>query len=223
MKVFQFSGRTRRSRRQTIQLMSLLCSHASDARRVVEIGAGDGDLSRLMQLGGWSVTAVERDLAMRSDLCLHGIVAFSDVRLLTDYDAGFIYCVNDFDAYGDPARLLEVLRRKIVDTGILLLCLPSRSEPLLLRNALAEAGFQLRAQRRIDVLGRASHWIGKVLDVWVPLDPELSWVDMLNTRLDNTPIWLGQAVDAVLGRWLGLELVLIAQSVCGRRDGPHLT
>jgi 2-polyprenyl-3-methyl-5-hydroxy-6-metoxy-1,4-benzoquinol methylase len=98
-------------------------------RRVLDVGAADGLLSRHLTAQGWRVTALEREAAAAARGALHCermIVADLD-RDLPALDGPFdtIVCGDVLEHLAEPSRVLRGLARVLAPRGRLVLSIPN--------------------------------------------------------------------------------------------------
>jgi 2-polyprenyl-3-methyl-5-hydroxy-6-metoxy-1,4-benzoquinol methylase len=98
-------------------------------RRLLDVGAADGLLSRLLTERGWKVTGLEADpvaAAAGAPYCERMIVADLDAGvppLPGEFDA--IVCADILEHLRDPAAALAVLRRALAPDGLLVISIPN--------------------------------------------------------------------------------------------------
>jgi 2-polyprenyl-3-methyl-5-hydroxy-6-metoxy-1,4-benzoquinol methylase len=98
-------------------------------RRLLDVGAADGLLSRLLTERGWKVTGLEADPAAAAAGAVH-----CERMIQADLDAGIpplpgefdaIVCADVLEHLRDPAGALVALRRALAPDGVVVISIPN--------------------------------------------------------------------------------------------------
>ncbi len=114
----------------------------SGSQRLLDVGAGKGEFSRLAAGRGWRVTAVEPSLAAGDGLLSHGVESVCNVAF-EDFEASGVYaCVTLLDLVEhtrDPKAVVEKAASCLAPGGLLVILTPDAGSATR-RAALALSG-----------------------------------------------------------------------------------
>src|SRR3989441_9122897 len=122
-------------------------------RRLLDVGAADGLLSRLLTASGWKVTGLEADpvaAAAGAPHCERMIVADLDAGLPPlegEFDA--IVCADVLEHLRDPAAALAALRRALAPDGEVVISIPNVAH-LWMRLSLLAGRFEYAERGILD-------------------------------------------------------------------------
>lgn len=185
-------------------------------RRLLDVGAADGPLARLLTARGWKVTGLEADpvaAAAGAAHCERMIVADLDAGvppLEGEFDA--IVCADVLEHLRDPAAVLVSVRRALASTGEVVISVPNvahlwvRLSLLLGRFDYAERGILDRTHLRFFTRRTLAALVRES--------------GLRLTRATSTPVPLYQVVPP---RWHGRALAAAhALSARSARVAPRL-
>jgi 2-polyprenyl-3-methyl-5-hydroxy-6-metoxy-1,4-benzoquinol methylase len=195
-------------------------------RRLLDVGAADGLLSRRLTERGWRVTGIEADAeaaAAGAGVCERMIVADLDHDLppLAEAFDAIVYA-DVLEHLRDPARVLLALDRRLAPGGLVVVSVPNVAH-LWMRLSLAAGRFEYRERGILDrthlrfftrrslhaLLAHAGLRVVRATATPVPL------YQVLTPRWHGRALALLQAVSAAtaraLPRLLGYQFVVLAR------------
>ena len=185
-------------------------------RRLLDVGAADGLLSRLLTARGWKVTGLEADpvaAAAGAQHCERMIVADLDgglPRLAGDFDA--IVCADVLEHLRDPAVALMALRSSLAADGHVVISIPNVAHAWM-RLSLLAGRFDY-AERGILDRTHLRFFTRRTLGALV------TGAGLRLTRMTSTPVPLYQVVPE---RWHGRALATLhALNAASARALPRL-
>jgi 2-polyprenyl-3-methyl-5-hydroxy-6-metoxy-1,4-benzoquinol methylase len=185
-------------------------------RRLLDVGAADGLLSRLLTERGWKVTGLEADsvaAAAGAAHCERMVVADLDAgipALEGEFDA--IVCADVLEHLRDPAGALAALRRSLAPGGEVVISIPNVAH-LWIRLSLLAGHFDY-AERGILDRTHLRFYTRRTLGALV------AGAGLHVARLTATPVPLYQVVPE---RWHGGALAAVhALSAGAARTLPRL-
>lgn len=202
-------------------LLDLVRSHAGTGR-IVDFGAGAGTFAAPMTKLGFDVTAVEPDETLRHHLQRQNVRTAVDASELPDGSIRYAYTLNVLEHIDDDAGALRLLHAKLGAGGTLLVYVPAL--PILytsmdakvghirrytrssLLAAVRGAGFEVQRVEYVDCVGVLATLLFKLLGN--------QQGDVNRTALkvyDRLVFPLSRVADLVARRWLGKNLLLLAQ------------
>jgi len=171
-------------------------------RRLLDVGAADGLLSRLLTERGWKVTGLEADEAAAAAGAAH-----CERMIVADLDAGVpplegefdaIVCADVLEHLRDPAGALATLRRVLARGGQVVISMPNVAH-LWMRLSLLAGRFEY-AERGILDRTHLRFYTRRTLTALV------TGAGLRVARLTATPVPLYQVVPA---RWHGRALAAV--------------
>jgi 2-polyprenyl-3-methyl-5-hydroxy-6-metoxy-1,4-benzoquinol methylase len=171
-------------------------------RRLLDVGAADGLLSRLLTERGWKVTGLEADPAAAA-----AGAAYCERMIVADLDAGIPALEGEFDAIvcadvlehlRDPAGALATLRRALARGGQVVISMPNVAH-LWMRLSLLAGRFEY-AERGILDRTHLRFYTRRTLTALV------TGAGLRIARLTSTPVPLYQVVPT---RWHGHALAAV--------------
>ncbi len=204
-------------------LMELIRSHAGDARQVIDFGAGSGTFAVPISRLGFEVTAVELDERLRAHVAQQGLRVAASTADLPAGSFDYAYTFNVLEHIPDDVEALRGLRAKLVPGACLLIYVPAfqvlytsmdanvghvrrYSRDLLVRNVSA-AGFKVEAVEFVDSIGFLATLAFKMTD---------RGSGDVNSRMlriyDRIVFPLSRALDRIVHRWFGKNLLLVARN-----------
>lgn len=192
-----------------------------DLAGVLDLGAGVGTYARLARDRGYDVQCCELDADLRDRLEADGFATYGDLDELADSSLDFVFTLNVLEHVDDDGAVLRQLRRVLRPSGRLLVYVPAfpvlysamdrrvghvrryRRRPLL--RAVQEAGFQVDRCRHADSLG---FFASLVLRLDRHSSGDLG--ERSVALYDRLVFPVSRALDRVLHRWLGKNLLLAA-------------
>ncbi len=204
-------------------LMELIRSHAGDAKQVIDFGAGSGTFAVPISRLGFEVTAVELDERLRAHVAQQGLRVAASTADLPAGSFDYAYTFNVLEHIPDDVEALRGLRAKLVPGACLLIYVPAfqvlytsmdanvghvrrYSRDLLVRNVSA-AGFKVEAVEFVDSIGFLATLAFKMTD---------RGSGDVNSRMlriyDRIVFPLSRALDRIVHRWFGKNLLLVARN-----------
>jgi SAM-dependent methyltransferase len=202
-------------------LLATLRRYSPAEGQVLDFGAGTGTFALPMAGLGFNVTALEPDASLRRRLDARGLTTAADLTALPDGAFEYAYTLNVLEHIEDDAAVLGSLHAKLKPDGRLLIYVPAF--PLLFTtmdakvghmrrytrsNLLAKvlaAGFRLDVLTYVDSLGFAATLLFKMLG---NADGEID--RRLLKLYDRCAFPVSRALDLIVGRWVGKNLLLVA-------------
>ena len=185
-------------------------------RRLLDVGAADGLLSRFLTARGWKVTGIEANPVMAAAgaaHCEHMIAADIDAGLPPldgDFDA--IVCADVLEHLRDPAGTLMALRRSLAAGGQVVISIPNVAHAWV-RLSLLTGRFDY-AERGILDRTHLRFFTRRTLGALV------TGAGLRVIRMTSTPVPLYQVLPA---RWHGRALAAVhAVSAAMARALPRL-
>ena len=204
-------------------LLDLIRSHAGDAKRVIDFGAGSGTFAGPISRLGFEVTAVELDDGLRAHLSKQGLRVAASTAELPARSFDYAYTFNVLEHIPDDVEALRGLRAKLAPGARLLVYVPAfqvlytsmdanvghvrrYSRDTLVRNVSA-AGFTVEAVEYVDSIGFFATLAFKVAD---------RGSGEVNPRMlriyDRIIFPVSRALDRIVHRWFGKNLLLVARN-----------
>src|SRR5262249_41258010 len=185
-------------------------------RRLLDVGAADGLLSRLLTARGWKVTGLETDpvaAAAGAEHCERMIVADLDLGLPhMDGDFDAIVCADVLEHLRNPGAALMALRCSLATGGQVVISIPNVAHAWMRLSLLA--GRFNYAERGILDRTHLRFFTRRTLGALV------TGAGLRVTRMTSTPVPLYQVVSE---RWHGRLLAAVhALNAASARALPRL-
>ena len=203
-------------------LLSLITARLRPGDRVLDFGAGAGTFALPLQQRQIDIRCVEPDPTLGAVLERAGLRHCARLDDIADGGIDLIYTFNVLEHIVDDRATVRLLARKLKPGGILLVYVPAF--PLLfsaldrkvghvrryrwhgLAALVEDAGLTLRALRHVDSLGFAAALLFRALG------NDSGEIDRTALRLyDRLVFPLSRALDRLLWRWLGKNLMAVAR------------
>jgi SAM-dependent methyltransferase len=204
-------------------LLNLILSHAGNAKRVIDFGAGSGTFAGPISEAGFELTAVELDEGLRGHLATQGLRVAASTADLPAQSFDYAYTFNVLEHIPDDVEALRGLRAKLASGACLLVYVPAfqalytsmdanvghvrrYSRDTLVRNVSA-AGFTVEAVEYVDSIGFFATLAFKMTDRGTgDINPRM-------LRLYDRFIFpVSRALDRLAHRWFGKNLLLVARN-----------
>ena len=204
-------------------LLDLIRTHAGDARRIIDFGAGGGTFAAPTAQAGFDLTAIELDDGLRAHLAGLGLRTAASATELPPASFDYAYTLNVLEHITEDVAALRQLRGVLKPGARLLIYVPAF--PVLYTSMDAKVGHVRRYTR--DTLVRSVTAAGFTVDRVEYADSlgffatlAFKWTDRgsgsLNLRLlklyDRIFFPLSRVLDVLTHRWLGKNLVVVARS-----------
>jgi SAM-dependent methyltransferase len=203
-------------------LLATVRRHAPPGGRVLDFGAGTGQFALPMAQLGFDVTALEPDERLRARVASAGVRTIASPGELADASLAYAYSLNVLEHIDDDVAALRELRPKLVPGGQLLIYVPAfpvlytsmdtkvghvrRYTRATLIRTVAAAGFAVESVAYVDSLGFFATLLFKYVG------GKSGEINRGTLRLyDRVVFPLSRAFDALLGRCLGKNLLLVAR------------
>jgi len=204
-------------------LLDLIRSHAGDAKRVIDFGAGSGTFAGPISRLGFEITAVELDDGLRAHLSKQGLRVAASTAELPAQSFDYAYTFNVLEHIPDDVEALRGLRAKLVPGARLLVYVPAfqvlyssmdanvghvrrYSRDTLVRNVSA-AGFTVEAVEYVDSIGFFATLAFKMTDRGSgDVNPRMLRI------YDRIIFPVSRALDRIVYRWFGKNLLLVARN-----------
>jgi SAM-dependent methyltransferase len=225
---FVYTGRDnlvamRAAVRYNALIASLVELHAPASGRWLDFGAGEGQFSRLFHQRGRELLAVEADAALASINESAGVPTQRSLEAVTDASVDYVYSINVLEHIECDDHVLRELRRKLRPGGRLFVYVPAfqllyssmdrlvghhrRYDQRGLCKVLTEAGFVVQSSRYVDSLGFLASLIYKMLP-----SREGAITPSQVASYDKWVLPISLLVDRAVGRWIGKNLVTVAEA-----------
>jgi SAM-dependent methyltransferase len=204
-------------------LLDLIRSHAGEAKRIVDFGAGSGTLAGPISESGFDVTAVELDDGLRAHLAGLGLRAVASTADLPPASFEYAYTFNVLEHIDDDVEALRGLRNSLVPGACLLIYVPAfqllytsmdanvghvrrYSRRALVHNVRA-AGFAVESCEFVDSLGFFATLVFRLTDRGRgEVNPRLLRV------YDRVVFPVSRLLDRIFRFWFGKNLLLVARN-----------
>jgi SAM-dependent methyltransferase len=204
-------------------LLDLIRSHAGDAKRVIDFGAGSGTFAGPISQLGFEITAIELDDGLRAHLAKQGLRVAASTADLPAQSFDFAYTFNVLEHIPDDIEALRGLRAKLAPGARLLIYVPAfqvlytsmdakvghlrrYSRDTLMRNVSA-AGFAVEAVEYVDSIGFFAALAFKMTDRGSgDLNPRMLRI------YDRIVFPMSRVLDRIVYRWFGKNLFLVARN-----------
>ena len=204
-------------------LLDLIRSHAGNAKRVIDFGAGSGTFAGPISQLGFEVTAVELDDGLRAHLAKQGLRVAASTADLPAQSFDYAYTFNVLEHIPDDVEALRGLRAKLAPGARLLVYVPAfqvlytsmdanvghvrrYSRDTLVRNVSA-AGFAVEAVEYVDSIGFFATLAFKMTDRGSgDVNPRMLRI------YDRIIFPVSRALDRIVHRWFGKNLLLVARN-----------
>jgi SAM-dependent methyltransferase len=190
--------------------------------KAVDFGAGAGTFALPLVHRGIDLICVEPDALLKSRLNAAGTRAVSNLGEIADASVDLIYTLNVLEHIADHAAAVRQLASKLKPGGKLLIYVPAfqilyssfdlkighlrRYKRLELCNLVSASGLRLISVRYADSLG----FIAAML--YRALGRDDGDIDARAVKLYDRYIFpVSRCVDVFLSRWLGKNLMLVAE------------
>jgi SAM-dependent methyltransferase len=204
-------------------LLELIRSHAGNAKRVIDFGAGSGTFAVPISRLGIEVTAIELDEELRAHLANQGLRVAASTAELPAPSFDYAYTFNVLEHIPDDVEALRGLREKLAPGARLLVYVPAfqvlytsmdanvghvrrYSRDTLVHNVSA-AGFAVDAVEYVDSIGFFATLAFKLTD---------RGSGNVNPRMlriyDRIIFPVSRALDRIVHRWFGKNLLLVARN-----------
>jgi 2-polyprenyl-3-methyl-5-hydroxy-6-metoxy-1,4-benzoquinol methylase len=204
-------------------LLDLIRHHAGSSKRVLDFGAGSGTFAGPISRLGFEVTAVELDEGLRAHLAKQGLRVAASTADLPAQSFDYAYTFNVLEHIPDDVEAMRGLRAKLLPGACLLIYVPAfqllytsmdanvghvrrYSRDTLVRNVSA-AGFAVEAVEYVDSIGYFATLAFKMTD---------RGSGDVNPRMlrfyDRAIFPLSRALDRIVHRWFGKNLLLVARN-----------
>jgi SAM-dependent methyltransferase len=203
-------------------LLSRVCVIGQPGDRVVDFGAGLGKFAKRMSELGFAVECIEPDEAQAARMSADGLVVHSGLEALPDSSVDYIYTLNVLEHIDDDAAVLRQFCRTLKPGGRLLIYVPAfyllyssmdrrvghvrRYRRGNLREKVRSAGLTVIHDRYVDCMGFLASLLFKALG---SNSGDISRSSLI--LYDRMIFPVSQAVDTLLGRWIGKNVLLTAQ------------
>ena len=202
-------------------LLKWIRAHAHGSAQVVDFGAGAGAFAIPLVGDGHRVVCVELDPLFRSRLKEHGLRVVTTLDALPDAGADFLYAFDVLEHIEDDVGCLKQWFRKVRPGGKILVYVPAfpilyssmdrhighyrRYRLRVLRDRAIEAGFAVDEAGYVDCLGFFGSLAYKLTDRGTGV---IKWRAV--KLYDRYVFRLSRRLDALLGRWVGKNLLVAA-------------
>ena len=202
-------------------LLDAILEQTGANSHVLDFGAGTGQFALALRQRAVDVIAVEPDSALRNRLATHGVPAYASATELPASTFDLIYSLNVLEHIEDDARALRQLHTCLRPRGRLLVYVPAfmllytsmdakvghvrRYSRAGLRNVVSGAGFDIEHLGYVDSLGFPATLLFKLADRGG------GQVNRTALKLyDRLVFPVSRALDLLMSRWFGKNLMLVA-------------
>jgi SAM-dependent methyltransferase len=149
--------------------LTCLIRGSTQARDLVDFGAGLGTFAKRLRLAGYRVVCVEPDSFQREGLLAQGFEAIADISSLRDNSAPFIFSLNVLEHIENDSEAIKQIYAKLQPGGLLLAYVPAfqclwsslddmvghyrRYRHETLQRLVRDEGFVIERTRYADSLG----------------------------------------------------------------------
>lgn len=159
--------------------LTSLIRGSTDARDLVDFGAGLGTFAKRLRLAGYRVVCIEPDSFQRERLLEQGFEAIADIASLRDNSAPFIFSLNVFEHIKNDSEAVKQIYQKLHPGGLLLAYVPAfqclwsslddmvghyrRYRHRTLQQLVHAEGFVIERTRYADSLGFIATFVFRLL------------------------------------------------------------
>jgi SAM-dependent methyltransferase len=211
----------REARKYNAFLLSLITRRLSPGDKVVDFGAGCGTLALPLLQSGVDIVCVEPDPTLNACLRQSGLPARTGIEEILDKSVDLIYTFNVLEHIAEDAATLRELADKLKPGGTLVIYVPAFD---LLFSAMDRKVGHLRRYRRAQLVALLGAARLRVLEaryvdslgfaaalIYRALGSESGELDRRAVKFyDRVAFPISRALDLLLSRWLGKNLLAVA-------------
>lgn len=203
-------------------LLATIRRHAPPNARTLDFGAGGGQFACPLAERGADVLALEPDRHLREHIRSRGVASVGNPAEVADRSIDYVYTLNVLEHIEDDVAALRQLRAKLKNDGVLLIYVPAfpvlytamdakvghirRYTRTSLVKAVSAAGFAIEKVAYVDCLGFFATLLFKVAG------SQQGNINMTALKIyDRIVFPISRVLDAVTGRWIGKNLLLLAR------------
>ncbi|MGI8890857.1 MAG: class I SAM-dependent methyltransferase [Chthoniobacterales bacterium] len=203
-------------------LVSLIAQGANGRRAMVDFGAGIGTFAKLLRERGVSITCIEPDPVLATNLIREGFTTFPDVEALKDDSVDFLFSLNVVEHIEDDEAAVGAIVRKLKRDGRLLIYVPAfqclwtsldtkvkhfrRYRRRELEKLVRSPGLKVCQSRYVDTLGFAAALLFKLGG-----NGEGELKPSLIKLYDRYVIPISKVLDHIFGRLFGKNVYVICE------------
>jgi SAM-dependent methyltransferase len=105
--------------------LTRLIRESTEAKDLIDFGAGIGTFSKRLRMAGYHVKCIEPDPLQRQRLEEQGFDTLENITSVADDSASFIYSLNVFEHIHDDSVAIREIRQKLKPGGTLLIYVPA--------------------------------------------------------------------------------------------------
>ena len=106
-------------------LVSLIRNEARAGETVLDFGAGIGTFANALALNGHNVQCIEPDQRQRERILQAGLIAYEDIRNVSDQSVDLLYSLNVLEHIEDDVAALRACYEKMKPGGRVLIYVPA--------------------------------------------------------------------------------------------------
>ena len=105
--------------------LTRLIRESTEAKDLIDFGAGIGTFSKRLRMAGYDVKCIEPDPLQRQRLEEQGFDTLENITSVADDSASFIFSLNVFEHIHDDSVAIREIRQKLKPGGTLLIYVPA--------------------------------------------------------------------------------------------------
>jgi SAM-dependent methyltransferase len=202
--------------------LTRLISESTEAKDLIDFGAGIGTFSKRLRRAGYHVKCIEPDPVQRQKLQEEGFDTLDNITSVPDNSASFIFSLNVFEHIEHDTIAIREIHQKLKPGGTLLIYVPAfeclwtsldekvfhyrRYTKTTLRRLVEEEGFAVEQVRYADCLGFIAALVFRLLN--------RSASALTTTAISLYDRWLfapSRVLDRLFGRWFGKNVYVLCR------------
>ena len=202
--------------------LTRLIRESTEAKNLIDFGAGIGTFSRRLRTAGYDVKCIEPDPVQRQKLEEQGFDTLDNITSVPDDSVSFIFSLNVFEHIHDDSVAIREIRQKLKPGGALLIYVPAfeclwtsldeklchyrRYTKTTLRRLVEQDGFAIEHVRYADCLGFIATLVFRLLN--------RSASTVTATAISFYDRWLfppSRVLDKLFRRWFGKNVYVVCK------------
>jgi SAM-dependent methyltransferase len=202
--------------------LTRLIRESTEAKDLIDFGAGIGTISKRLRMAGYHVKCIEPDPLQRQRLKEQGFDTLENITSVPDDSVSFIFSLNVLEHIDHDSVAIREIRQKLRPGGALLIYVPAfeclwtsfdeklchyrRYTKTSLRRLVEQEGFAIESVRYADCLGFIAALVFRLLN--------RNASALTATSISFYDRWLfapSRALDRLFDRWFGKNVYVLCR------------